>query len=231
MINIKLHSILLAYANEKLLKYGIIKQINERRLGILENKEIIETLFKENYKVQNSLLLEKLVSCSQEVQFSKKRIILRSGNIPKYLFFLVNGVIRGFFFDREGKDITDCLFSSFGSAIWPSMSLDDAARIDLEALTDCTVIRLPVSEIQKLLQYPEVLIIYNRLLEHSLLYHWEIKTMMYQYNAQERYEWFLKKYPGVIDLISHKYIASFLGMNPVTLSRLRKFNIDEDTKH
>lgn len=88
MINIKLHSILLAYANEKLLKYGIIKQINERRLGILENKEIIETLFKENYKVQNSLLLEKLVSCSQEVQFSKKRIILRSGNIPKYLFFL-----------------------------------------------------------------------------------------------------------------------------------------------
>ena len=54
--------------------------------------------------------------------------------------------------------------------------------------------------------------------------------MMYQYNAQERYEWFLKKYPGVIDLISHKYIASFLGMNPVTLSRLRKFNIDEDTK-
>ena len=38
--------------------------------------------------------------------------------------------------------------------------------------------------------------------------------MMYQCTAQERYEWFLKKYPGIIDQISHKYIASFLGMNP-----------------
>ena len=41
---------------------------------------------------------------------------------------------------------------------------------------------------------------------------------------------FKKKYPGVIDQISHKYVASFLDMNPVTLSRLRKFNIDEKTK-
>lgn len=196
----------------------------------MENKETVETMYREIYKVRNRLLLEKLVGCSQEVQIPKKKIFLHSGIIPEYLFFLIKGIIRGFFFDRGGKDITDCLFSAFGSAIWPSMSLNDAARIDLEALTDCTVIRLPVVEIQKLMQYPEILIIYNQLLEHSLFYHWEIKTMMYQCNAEERYKWFLKKYPGVIDQISHKYVASFLDMNPVTLSRLRKFNIDEKTK-
>ena len=37
-----------------------------------------------------------------------------------------------------------------------------------------------------------------------------------------RYQWFLKKYPGLIDEVSNKHIASFLGMTPVTLSRLRQ---------
>ena len=150
---------------------------------------------------------------------------------PNIFFFLLKGVVRGFFLDREGKDITDCLFSDFGSAIWPSMSLNDAARINLEAISDCIVLKLSVTDIQRLMpQFPEMMMIYNRLLEHSLFYHWELKTMMYQCTAQERYEWFLKKYPGIIDQISHKYIASFLGMNPVTLSRLRKQYTNNDSK-
>lgn len=195
----------------------------------MDNKNCIKAIFRDVYKVTNTFLLEQLVNSSQENKISKKSTLLRAGSIPEYLFFLVEGIVRGFFLDREGRDITDCLFAAFGSAIWPSMSLNDAARIDLEAVTDCTVVRLSVRDIQRLMQYPETLLIYNRLLEHSLLYHWEIKTMMYQCDAQERYKWFLKKYPDVINQISHKYIASFLGMNPVTLSRLRKsYNEDDD---
>ena len=65
---------------------------------------------------------------------------------PNIFFFLLKGVVRGFFLDREGKDITDCLFSDFGSAIWPSMSLNDAARINLEAISDCIVLKLSVTD-------------------------------------------------------------------------------------
>ena len=52
--------------------------------------------------------------------------------------------------------------------------------------------------------------------------HWEIKTITTQHTAIERYQWFLKAYPGLIDHVSNKHIASFLGMTPVTLSRLRR---------
>ncbi|MEQ2617002.1 hypothetical protein AAAT94_07475 [Intestinimonas aquisgranensis] len=37
----------------------------------------------------------------------------------------------------------------------------------------------------------------------------------------ERYQWFLEAYPGLIDQVTHRYVASFLEMSPVTLSRLR----------
>ena len=38
----------------------------------------------------------------------------------------------------------------------------------------------------------------------------------------ERYQWFLARYPGLISTVNNKHIASFLGMTPVTLSRLRR---------
>lgn len=197
----------------------------------MNTREVVETMYRDVYQVSDPMLLKQLVDASHEWQVAKKCTLLHTGGIPEYLFFLIKGVVRGFFLDREGKDITDCLFSNFGSAIWPSMSLNDAARINLEAISDCIVLKLSVADIQRLMpQFPEMMMIYNRLLEHSLFYHWELKTMMYQCTAQERYEWFLKKYPGIIDQISHKYIASFLGMNPVTLSRLRKQYTNNDSK-
>ena len=42
-----------------------------------------------------------------------------------------------------------------------------------------------------------------------------------QGDATERFEWFCKEYPGMIDMVNNRYIASFLGITPVTLSRLR----------
>lgn len=47
-----------------------------------------------------------------------------------------------------------------------------------------------------------------------------MKIVLYQRTTKERYAWFQKKYPALIDRISNKYIASFLRMNPVTFSRL-----------
>lgn len=41
-------------------------------------------------------------------------------------------------------------------------------------------------------------------------------------NAKERYNWFLREYKDLIDRVSHRHVASFLNMTPVTLSRLRK---------
>ena len=43
--------------------------------------------------------------------------------------------------------------------------------------------------------------------------------MLYQVEAAKRYAWFLEHYPGLDPLVNDKYIASFLGVTPVTLSR------------
>lgn len=49
-----------------------------------------------------------------------------------------------------------------------------------------------------------------------------MKQVLAQCTALQRYQWFLEEYPGIIDQVNNKYIASFLGMTPVSLSRLRR---------
>ena len=63
--------------------------------------------------------------------------------------------------------------------------------------------------------------IYNNLLIDSLRRHIEVKKMLYQVEAAKRYAWFLEHYPDLDPLVNDKYIASFLGVTPVTLSRAR----------
>lgn len=186
-------------------------------------KMLISLIYDENYNLKNSDILQELIDHSIIQHMEKGSKLIEVGETPQYLFFLVSGVVRGFFLDVNGKDVTDCLICKFGQAIWPSMSINDPARVNLEFLTNGTVMGLPISVVRKIImEFNEVLMIYNRLLEQALMYHWEIKSIMYQCTAMQRYEWFLAKYPGLIDQISHRYIASFLGITPVTLSRLRK---------
>lgn len=54
--------------------------------------------------------------------------------------------------------------------------------------------------------------------------------MLTSCSAVQRYQWFLKRYPGIVDCINIKYITSFLGMTPETLSRARKAIADAEVK-
>lgn len=60
-------------------------------------------------------------------------------------------------------------------------------------------------------------------LQKALQTHWEINNAMYQYQALERYQWFLRNYPNLDEQVNSRYIASFLSITPVTLSRLRRW--------
>lgn len=88
---------------------------------------------------------------------------------------------------------------------------------------------IPTSLIQALLsENVEVIRIYNQMLKISLTQHWEDKMALHQFDALGRYEWFLQRYEGLIDRIPHIHIASFLGVSPVTLSRLRRKKKSEE---
>lgn len=105
----------------------------------------------------------------------------------------------------------------------PDSDYTRPASVTMEVLEDSEVLTVPLETVQKLMdQYPRLVEVYGDLVLRSAVMHRELKIAVYQYDALQRYQWFLKTYPGLIDRIPHKYIASFLNMTPVTLSNVRK---------
>lgn len=93
--------------------------------------------------------------------------------------------------------------------------------INIEALSKVTLASIPLSFLATLMEEPAVLKVIIRCLSASLERHWEAKAMLAKRSTKERYAWFLQRYPGPIDRVNDQYIASFLGVSPVTFSRVR----------
>lgn len=180
-------------------------------------------LYRDLFGLSDERLIQRLTELGEVRLVKKGHLLYREGEVSSKLTFLIQGLLRGFILDAGGRDITDCFIFEPGSAAVGSIGLGEPVTISVEALEDSQVLDLPTTLVMELLEeYPQLYQLYSSFLQVALKRHWEVKSAMYQYAAMERYQWFLRTYPGLHHQVSGKHIASFLGMTQVTLSRLRR---------
>lgn len=179
--------------------------------------------YRERFQIHDEALLEEFLTVSRVRTLAAGEILFKQGEVPLQLCLLVQGVLRGFLLNVNGKDITDCIVFQAGDAAMPDGEFLQPASINIEALEESQIICVDINEVYRLMkEHPELILIRQQLLILSAQRHRDLKIVAYQYTAAQRYQWFLKNYPGLIDRIHHKYIASLLNMTPVTLSRIRR---------
>lgn len=155
-------------------------------------------------------------------RFTKGELLLREGDICDKLFFIEQGMVRSFY-HREVKDVT-ISFSLAGEFI-TSMSgfiTQQPTYENIEALEDSVVLEFGKEQLNELFEreptwatiYRTVLEAYYVKLEEHLIFS-KFKT------ARERYAELLHEKPEIIHKASIGQIASFLGINIETLSRIR----------
>ena len=190
-----------------------------------------ESFWTEGIKVTNPTLAKQRADLSRQMRLAKKELLVREGERQKHFVFLLQGVLRGYFLDINGREITDCIGFQCGTPAMASILLQEPSIISIEAVTPCELLTIEAQTLQQLLQQnTELVWIYNAYLQQALQTNWQIKTTVCQHTAMERYQWFLQTYPGLIDQMNNKHIASFLGMTPVTLSRLRRTLRENDSE-
>ncbi len=176
----------------------------------------------EALRITDEKVLRQLEEMASIRQFKKGEILFNEGEIPSFVPLLLSGAVRGFLVDYTGKDVTNCFNTRRFDPLVPSIPLDAPAIVSMESLMDSEALCLPTDRVVQMMRNdPRLFEYYNRLLLASLRTQIEIKNVLYKYTAMERYEWFLKNYPGLDGKISSKYIASFLNITTVSLSRLR----------
>ncbi len=92
----------------------------------------------------------------------------------------------------------------------------------MQALTDAAYLKVPAGRFRELLDADEYLLMVGRaIVEKEFIRGLNYEVLFRSYTAKDRLEYFRENYPNLENLIPHTVIASFLGITPVSFSRLR----------
>jgi len=153
-----------------------------------------------------------------------KTLFLERGKVATRLAYLRSGMMRSFFYDDRANEITTHFFK-LGSVVISMKSFNEQvpSREYIIAVEDCEMDVITFDRMQELiLEVPAWRQIgkdvdeamYNSLMNRSI----QLQTL----TAPERYELFIKKHPDILQKVALKHIASYLGIDIATLSRIRK---------
>ena len=186
--------------------------------------------YRDVLKIQDEALIRSLLPVTRVRRLARREILARESEVPREIGFVLGGCLCGFSQNSEGEEVVTCFCCHTGDTTMPSFSLTEPAVASMMALTDSEVLCLPTDLVAQLVQSSFVCLqLYNTLLEQSLRRAVKMQMVIYRGSAMERYRWFLQEYPGLVETINNKYIASFLQMTNVTLSRLRRTVREQDT--
>ena len=152
----------------------------------------------------------------------KGKMLLKAGDVCPNMYFVIKGVLRGFV--KEGdREITTWISCNgeLVSAI-SSFILQMPTNENIHAIEDCELISLSHTDLEKLyVKFPSFNITVRKLTEIYYMHAEHRAYIARLKNADQKYELFLKQYGHLSNRVPVKYIASFLGINLETLSRLR----------
>ncbi|MFM6984964.1 MAG: Crp/Fnr family transcriptional regulator [Chitinophagaceae bacterium] len=144
------------------------------------------------------------------------------GHTCKTIYFLKKGVARIYYF-KDDIDITESF--SFENSIvvrYESLFNGQPSRKAIQVLEDSEVVSINAPKFFQLFDsFPELEKVFNAIIRQALIDNiCRIESIQF-HSAEERYNALIKESPDVIKRIPLKYIASFLGITPVSLSRIR----------
>ena len=154
----------------------------------------------------------------------KNEFIIRAGEVVKHGIFVASGCLRTYLIDDSGKEhILQFSVEDWWTGDPNSLITGTPTSYFIEALEDSEVLLFDDAAMQRLLVYiPAMATPYvEGLQKHSAAKNKRLASSL-SATAEERYEDFLKTYPNMAQRVPQHMIASYLGISPETLSRIRK---------
>lgn len=184
------------------------------------------TYFK-NYLLKNTSFdndaFEEAIPLMQLQFVQKNKYFVESGKLSQKFGFIISGMMRAYFLD-DGNEITNCICSdnSFASST-TSLITQTPSELNVQAIEDTYILTMSFDDMNKLFsKFPFWANVGRLIAEKEFLYS-DCRLRCYNnQEATEKYIQLLKDNPHIINRVPLQYIASFLGIRPETLSRIRK---------
>lgn len=156
-------------------------------------------------------------------QVPRKFKLTEEGQVAKEVYFINKGLIR-LYYTKEGEEITGFIFQEglFASS-YDSFLKQQPSNQTLETLEECELLVIDKKGMEELYEaLPKMHIITRKVAEQRFVNAQRILSSFILDSPEERYRKFEEAHKDLLMRVPQHYIASFLGITPVSLSRIRK---------
>lgn len=164
-------------------------------------------------------------SCFNRVTAPANHVLLNEGEISNKLFLIEKGCIR-VWFNHEGKEVTTQFFFEYDTvSSIISFKKECPSLVTIETIEPCTLWYIHKRDVERIVEeikdIPELRdrfidAIFERTFDYMHLYVSSIRD-----TPKQRYQNLIKEYPQMVQRVPQHYIASYLGISAVHLSRIR----------
>lgn len=181
-------------------------------------------MFESLYKIASPERAEELISIGQLADIQQDDYFIRKGDVPKKLAFVISGLFRYYYLSDQGNEYTKGLIleNNFISS-YTAMISGAPSHFYIQALEPSRILHFPYSKLTDMLAGdPYWVQFVLRFIEKGFMAKERRERELLLLSAEQRYLNFLDEYPGLDKRVKQIIIASYLGIKPESLSRIRK---------
>jgi CRP-like cAMP-binding protein len=158
----------------------------------------------------------------QPFECKRKTLLTAAGDTERYLYFVIDGVQRSYYLNASGREATIVFtYPPSFSGVADSFLTQTPSRFYFETLTASTFLRTTHAQLYALMEErPAVQAFVLHVTSFVLKGVLERMAEQQTAGAEEKFCTFLQRSPHLLNLVPHKYLASYLGIDAATFSKL-----------
>jgi CRP-like cAMP-binding protein len=160
----------------------------------------------------------------------KNYTLVDLGDVAKETFFINKGCLRFYYLTETGNEITGFIFQEnmFAGSHESFFSQVPSVQI-LETLEDSELLVMTYEDLNRFYEIiPRMNVFVRKLLEQRMSHAQKVVASLIMNKPEERYSSMLELYPQLVNRIPQQVLATYLGITPVSLSRIRKRIMDQE---
>lgn len=164
-----------------------------------------------------------VMSRATELDLQKDEYFSEAGSVPRQIGFVVEGIVRGCYYNNRGEEITRCFVGENSLvADYVNFEAGTASSEYLQACTDCKLVVFSKYNWEELSQTIVGWDNMKNKMVQLCMHQKSRKSPVISQDATTRYLEFMENHPLLINRVPLAYIASYLGVTQQSLSRIRK---------
>lgn len=186
--------------------------------------DTVRRYFEQTFPSLSSEDVASVLAIARAVHFERGACFVRAGERKREIAWVLRGLIRAYYIKESGQEMTPFFWAENEIvASWESIYLGRVSQLNFEAVEDTDLLLIDFPALKKLVDerdairraYMEMMEV---ILTNTLVHTQSVKNE----KPEDRYQHFLRDEPALVARLSQKHLASYLGITPISFSRMKK---------